>query len=67
MNDIETKMIIRKSQTQNWLFEKIYKHVAKAIEKESKRRMESEKRRSFKISQKYKRLSKISEHILRII
>ena len=38
MNDIETKMIIRKSQTQNRLFEKIYKHVAKAIEKESKRR-----------------------------
>lgn len=36
MNDIETKMIIKKSQTQNWLFEKIYKHVAKAIEKKAR-------------------------------
>lgn len=37
MNDIETKMTIQKIQTQNWLFEKIYKHVARAIEKESKK------------------------------
>ena len=29
--------------------------------------MQSEKRRNFKISQKCKRLSRISEHILRII
>lgn len=49
MNDIETKKTIRKIQTKSWFFEKIYKHVARAIEKESKKTLTNAIRKEEKL------------------